>query len=309
MLQLKNVLNRTSVPRDPTKNVNACEDFLEVVLSGHVISATLSYFGMKSIDDTPNSDLIPAHLQAQSPETKHAVLFYHIGRIVDKFVNVCTDHDEARESQDGVYRYAVQVLSLGLLHAEFVDAIREGDGLRVIQCWKYLLPLFKSSNRRNYALEALNLLAQLYIYLPPRQAQQLVWSRFINTHGWKGANVTADLHMEHLNRACKTAVSALGANSTPRAIVRVGKCIGPLVKASQNFDAVTNIHPPHGTHSKAKQAKDVMRVTHELFDIACVFQEKSGRFHRSFRNISSNIHLLSKKTELLDWIKLKLNAC
>ena len=32
-----------------------------------------------------------------------------------------------------------------------------------------------------------------------------------------------DLHMEHLNRACKFAIASLGANSTPQAITRIGK--------------------------------------------------------------------------------------
>ena len=34
---------------------------------------------------------------------------------------------------DGVYEYARETLSLSLLHTEFQDAIREGDGLRVLQ--------------------------------------------------------------------------------------------------------------------------------------------------------------------------------
>lgn len=89
---------------------------------------------------------------------------------------------------------------LGLVHAEFVDAIREGDGLRVIQLWQLLLPIFKSANRRNFANEALNLLSQYSLFLSPRQAQQFVWSRFDNTRGLQGCNIAADLHMEHLNR-------------------------------------------------------------------------------------------------------------
>ena len=301
LLQLKNVLNRTSVPSDPKNNVNACEDFLEVVLIGHVITAALSYFSMESVDSVPSLDLIPGDIQEQSPEIRHSVLFHHMNRIIDKFVNMKLG--EADNNRDGIYSYAVQVLSLGLLHAEFVDGIREGDGLRVIQCWKYLLPLFKSANRRNYSIEALNLLTQIHIHLPPRQVQQLVWSRFVNTLGWAGRNVPADLHMEHLNRACKTAVSSLGANCTPRAIVRVGKCIGTLVKATQHFDGITSVSATHSAHSKAKLEKDIAKVVYELFNTVHVFEVRLGRFHPSFRNITSEIFLSQTKDKLIDWIK------
>ena len=49
-----------------------------------------------------------------------------------------------------MYDYAVQVLSFDLFHAEFVDSVRERDGDRVIRCWGFLLPLFKSAARVKY---------------------------------------------------------------------------------------------------------------------------------------------------------------
>lgn len=61
---------------------------------------------------------------------------------------------------DGVLAYAKEVLSLALLWAEFEDAIKEGDSLRVIKCWKFFLPIFKVTNHKNYAIRALNLLIQ-----------------------------------------------------------------------------------------------------------------------------------------------------
>ena len=66
--------------------------------------------------------------------------------------------------------------------AEFCDAIREGDGERVLRCWRYLLPVFKSSGRKNYSIEVLNMLCQFQYELTPRHAQELIWSRFVSTH-------------------------------------------------------------------------------------------------------------------------------
>ncbi len=45
---------------------------------------------------------------------------------------------------------------------------------RVLRVWKFLLLLFKASGNRNYAIEAITLLAHHHAILPPRLAQQLM---------------------------------------------------------------------------------------------------------------------------------------
>ena len=45
------------------------------------------------------------------------------------------------------------------------DAIREGDGERILRYWKFLVVVFKSSNKRNYAKEGINLLVQYHYRL------------------------------------------------------------------------------------------------------------------------------------------------
>ena len=70
--------------------------------------------------------------------------------------------------EDYVHSCACAVLSMGLLLMEF--AMREGDGSRILQCWKYFLPLFKAKHHKNYAIEAFTLLAQYEYLLSPRMA-------------------------------------------------------------------------------------------------------------------------------------------
>ena len=65
-----------------------------------------------------------------------------------------------------VYDYTTKVLSVGIFYLEFCDAIKEGDGERVLRCWKFLLPLFKGAGRKNYSLETLYFLNQYYFELP-----------------------------------------------------------------------------------------------------------------------------------------------
>jgi len=109
-------------------------------------------------------------------------------------------HQSQSSNHDGICLYAREVLSLGLIWLEFHDAVKEGDGNRVIQVWKFLLLVFKNSGRKNYSIEALNLLVQEHYILTERQKLQLKWGRFVNIHGRQGCNVPCDLHMEHLNR-------------------------------------------------------------------------------------------------------------
>ena len=125
---------------------------------------------------------------------------------------------------------------MGLMYLEFKDAVREGDGDRVLQCWKFLFLFFRVSGHTNYTLEALNLLSHYYYLLPPGYAEQMKWGRFVNVHGSQGANISADLYMEHLNRVCKEAVKNLGANQTAQAVVRVGKVAGIVSNTLHHFE-------------------------------------------------------------------------
>ena len=84
---------------------------------------------------------------------------------------------------DGIKGYACEVLTLGLFLMEFIDGVREGDGNRIIRCRKLFLLLFKANNRKNYAIEALNLLIQLNFTLSPRMAAQLKWNRTVISQG------------------------------------------------------------------------------------------------------------------------------
>ena len=75
-----------------------------------------------------------------------------------------SDHDN---TDDGFLEYGKEVFSLGILYLEFRDTIKEGDGQRVMRCWKFFLLLFRGAGRKNYSLEAFNFLCQYHYYLPP----------------------------------------------------------------------------------------------------------------------------------------------
>lgn len=185
--QLKNVLNRTNLPTKPKTDPNACEDFLEVVTVAHIIAACMEILGMKSLDDEPDPSIVPSDLKFRDKKKKEEILTQVTEKIMARFINLSilkktpqSGRKRSDRSVDGILEYAQELLTLALLYAEFHDSIREGDGLRILRCWKFLLLVFKAGCRKNYSIEAFTLLAQYHILLPERMAHQLIWSRCVN---------------------------------------------------------------------------------------------------------------------------------
>jgi L1 cell adhesion molecule like protein len=170
---------------------------------------------------------------------------------------------------------------------EFDDAIREGDGSRILCCWRYLLLFFRASRRTNYAIEAFTLLAQEKFVLSPRMALQLKWSRTVNTHGRPGKNIPMDLHMEHLNREVKTALHGLGSNVTDNAIQRIGKCVQMTVSVLKNFDEVNRVPTQSGHHTRRSSQADIAKIASQLVT-SQVFKEHTGRVHNAYPTFKQN---------------------
>jgi len=58
LFQLKNRISRTTVGKKPKSNFDACEDFLEVVIVGHILAAALEVLGMQNREDKPSADAL-----------------------------------------------------------------------------------------------------------------------------------------------------------------------------------------------------------------------------------------------------------
>lgn len=183
---------------------------------------------------------------------------------------------------DGVNLYATELLSLGLIWHGFHDAVREGDGERILRYWKFLLVLFKCTNHRNYAKEAVNLLVQYYYTLSERQKAQLLWCRCVNTRGCPGGNIPCDLHMEHLNRRLKSIIRGMGANVNAASIEKAGKAIAAVHRVCQVFERQTAPHQHSDHHPIPSFGEDFNKVL-ELLEEEQVFVPVSSRAHKSFK--------------------------
>lgn len=125
--------------------MKAAKDFLLVVLHSHVIAAAKAI-----LSDAETRDVVSL---AKS--------------IVDSCVNltVLSPNYVPNVSTDRVSMYAQEVLTLGLLWHNFHDSIKEGDGDRTLRCWKFNFLAFKAAKRKNYSIEALNLLSSGELFL------------------------------------------------------------------------------------------------------------------------------------------------
>ena len=274
------MINRRNVSRKPGTNIDAASDFLTVVGEAHIIEATLQFLNMPNLSSNPDELLIDHSCISWTADDKRDAVMKIAVAIVEKYCdfNFFLDSPDSSESiaDDGVQvnEYACDALSLCLFFMQFEDAIAEADGGRIRQCWKYLLLFYYSSRKPNYIIEALRMLMQYHYLLPARQAQQLIWSRCVNTHGRLGKNIPMDLHMEHLNRTVKSHIDALGSNITDRAILRAGMCFSAVHDVTTTFDTCTDVTRDSGRHSECSSDRDFVKVLGEL--------HKSG----VFRNMS-----------------------
>ena len=58
----------------PKKNVNASEDFLEVVVNGHILAAVMSYLSMSSLHNKPSSYIVLHDIWIEDEDTRCKVL-------------------------------------------------------------------------------------------------------------------------------------------------------------------------------------------------------------------------------------------
>ena len=274
---------------------------LNITITGHILSAALKEFGMVTLDSQPSEGIIPCpeNVLTQSDGERKSLLEKLSRIVVEKYTNhffnstVCS-------SGDSVCDYTSYLMSIGCMYMLFRDAIREGDGDRVLLYYRYLLPLFINAGRHNYANDCLNLLCQYYFDLPPKMAQQLIWCRFINTAGVKGRNIPCDQHLEHLNRVLKGTIQGLGSNKTPEGIVRRSKALGAMNEVLSRFDESNDVSSLSGAHNVPVIKKELESIVKELQNHKA-FEVIQGRKYPSFDKPVSVVH--SKPVSaILSWV-------
>ena len=153
-----NVIGRTNVT-NPKSRFDACEDFFVLVTESYILVSAMTKFQMKSLEESPNIDIVPENVWLCSKEERKQMINDLSEELVDSYVDFSFCNPN-KASNDQVKQHTIQLLSLGLFYLNFHDAIKEGDGEWVLRSWRYMLPIFIATGRENYAKEALLFIVQ-----------------------------------------------------------------------------------------------------------------------------------------------------
>ena len=176
--------------------------------------------------------------------------------------------DQNPKPKDDIFDYHCGFMNMALLLRNFMDAVKEGDGERIVRCIKMFLLHFKEdgSGSTKYALEALFHMFQLYALLSPREAERMKWNRTVNNHGQPGCNVAMDLALEHDNHLIKDMIRGLGANISEASVRRICRAFFVVKAFLEHLDLEVKVKKISGEHSKKSVGQDLKKVVQTLHE-------------------------------------------
>ena len=98
----------------------------------------------------------------------------------------CIHNAEKTQTGDYLYNYHRGKLNFGLILFEFNDAVKEGDGNRILDIYKMALLFYKAGGHSKYAYVVLLYITKVVAILSESDVPSLKWSRGFNKHGGKG---------------------------------------------------------------------------------------------------------------------------
>jgi len=131
LYQLRNKINHTNVVKNPKSNFNACDDFIETIIIGHILSAALKTLEISDLQDQPSENMIgiqsPENLWTYTNDERKAILHSVSQKIVKRFIKFSfNSHPNPTNNRDEVHNYAYCLLSVGCFYLAYKDAIKEG---------------------------------------------------------------------------------------------------------------------------------------------------------------------------------------
>lgn len=212
---------------------------------------------------------------------------------------------EESQKEDKLRNYTHQLLIMLLLRLDHNDAIKHGNGGRVIRLYKYFCLYFKVSNCLKYSFAMLQLQAQVSALLSPRLAHSLTWNRFVNHQGKADSNHPMDLEIEHDNKLFKTDCQSYQGEITEKSIQRVGRSTMPSDEILRNFDKSSEVKRLSGKHTMMSTQEDVLALVEHLIP-AQVYSNIAGRAHSAFEEMPNSLLDAIDCDKLKTWISQSL---
>lgn len=186
---------------------------------------------------------------------------------------------------DDVFNYNCSLLTDTFLFFNFLDAIKEGDGERILRQYKYIMLYCKADGAHStkYSLECLYQFFLVYAVLSPRDSERFTWNRSVNNTGKRGGNIPLDEDTEHSNNFTKQGIKNLGPNITEKAVSRLSKAESSSRLILVNLDSSINRMSKSGQHSQGSTARDLDELVKRAVQFS-IFTELEGRTYRHFCN-------------------------
>lgn len=204
---------------------------------------------------------------------------------------------------DDVYNYNCALLTDGLFFMNFLDAIAEGDGGRMMRQYKYLLLYCRADGTHStkYALECLYQSFLVNAMLSPRDAERFVWNRTVNNSGKPGKNIALDLDVEHSNNFVKQAIKHLGPNLTEDAVSRICKAENSARTVLENIDHSICRAAGSSEHSQRTLERDLSVLVDKCLSNSG-FEKHNSRSYVCFRGFERDPFRSLDMSSMFKWI-------
>lgn len=199
------------------------------------------------------------------------------------------NQQSSSEPQDFIFNYHRAKLALGLTLFEFHDAIKEGDGKRLHDLYRFLLLLYKANHKTKYAYVSLLYLVKIEVILSESNSHNLIWNRFFNKNGSIAGNIPLDLRMEQLNKIVKTMWRSLGANLNEESATRLANTTESMELILEKLDDDCQLSKLEGYRSKGNPELAVAKITKDLMNIYAFRHQSGRRGHPSFPRFPSSL--------------------
>ncbi len=216
---------------------------------------------------------------------------------------VAMQNIEKEDTEDYIYNYHRSKLAFGLLLFEFEDAVKEGDGDRLLNVYKFALLLYKCYGHHKYAYVIFLYLVKVEAVLSQMQAASLKYNRFYSRSGGKGSNISLDLKMEQLNKLLKTLWRGLGANLNEDSAARVANAIESLECIIESVDKDCVLGGRKGHRSKGKNEDTVQKIVNDLMKKETFNYTPGRNGYPSFPQFPAHLLQSLDYRDLHSWMK------
>ena len=159
---------------------NVGDEFLVHVFKAHLAARVCSILGLKDVTDPISHEHSLEWLRSTAERL-----------VPDTLMTTA--------SKDPTYATHRVFLHTAFLYVDLRDAVRFENGPQIVRLWKLWLPRFIGTGRKNYATEAVHLLANLFGDLPKHVAYIAMNNRTVNMEGKLGHGKPIDQMIEHYN--------------------------------------------------------------------------------------------------------------